>query len=238
MMTSLEYKIKSVKDSNKGQEYNLVRVGISLNNSKHTGEKLETLLLWASQICPRVQIDIYDDIHAYNIQLEKSVSYEEAILLARKMGDEWIEKNHSVLSNFSNIPLNRFKDLSESRSLEKQLQELHDLYKSNALFAELINDDIDSFIIRLENRGSKISPQRKAAIASQSRKYIFAELALMSLLNEEENFAEVYAGRFLRMPTSPQRLKIDNLPIGLRNYHVLEVELMRRPERTVSQTAA
>lgn len=238
MMTSFEYKIKSVKDSNKAQPYKHVHVGISLNNSKHTGSKLDALLNYASYICPLVQIDIYDDIHAYNIQLEKNINYEEAVLLARKMGDKWVEDNQSVLSKFPSIPYKRFRDLSPLPSLEKRNQELQELYTTNAIFAELINNDIDSFITRTENRGSKISPERKNAIVSHSRNYILEELALMSLLNEEHNFAEIYAGKFLRMPTSPKRLEIVNLPEGLINYHILEVELIRRPEKISSQVAA
>jgi len=238
MTDSFEYKIKSVQDSNKDQPYKDVRVGISLNNSKHTGSKLEALLTWASQICPRVQIDIYDDIHAYNIQLEKNINYEEAVLLARKMGDKWIEDNQSVLSKFPSISYNRFKDLTSQRQLEERNQELQELYTANTIFAELINTDIDSFLIRLENRGSKLSSERKVRIINQSLKYILEELALMSLLNEEHNFAEIYAGKFLRMPTSPKRLEIVNLPEGLKNYHILEVELIRRPEKISPQVAA
>lgn len=238
MTTPFDYKVKILKNSNQGGFVSCAHIGISLNNARHGGLKLDALLTWASQKYAQVQLDIYDDIHAYNIQLEKNISYEEAILLARKMGDKWIEKNHSILSKFPNLPLNRFKDLSNSRTLEKQLHELHDLYKSNALFADLIDHDINSFIIRLENRGEKISREKKGRILDLSRKYILAELALMSLLNEQQDFVEIYAGQFLTILNNPRRLLIKELPEGLKHYPIMEVDFLRKHERSGSQIAA
>lgn len=215
-----------------------VHIGISLNNGRHIGRKLHALLTWASQTYEQVQLDIYDDIHAYNIQLEKNLDYFESLYLARKDGDRWVQENYSILSEFPHIQHYRFADLSTSLPLNKRIQELQDLYTESTIFRDLINEDIYGYIKRLENRGSIISKDKRDQIINLSQKYILDELALMSLLNEQENFAEIYAGQFLSMPTDPKRIRIQGLPEGLKNYHIIEVDFMRRIDKNEIKGAA
>ncbi|MFA7276448.1 MAG: tRNA-dependent cyclodipeptide synthase [Pseudobdellovibrionaceae bacterium] len=232
MKASCEYKVKILKNSSRGCTSSCAHIGISLNNAKHVGRKLNELLSWASQTYKQVQLDIYDDIHAYNIQLEKNLDNTEALSRARKMGDQWVEKNYPVLSQFPHIQHYRFSDLSDSLPLEGRIQHLQDLYTENTVFSNLINKDIYSYITRLETRGSKILQEKRNHILNLSRKYILDELALMSLLNETKDFVEIYAGEFLGILTAPQRLGIKGLPEGLKNYHIIEVDFIRRTKES------
>lgn len=213
-------------------------IGISLHNAKQSGEKLDTLLTWASQKYPNVQIDLYDDIHAYNILAEKNVTYTEAISLAREMSAKWITQNKPILAKFQKIQIHNYADLSRPFKIEERIAALHKLYKENIIFRNLIDADVSGYITRQEKRASKLSQERKKLIKNLSIKYIIDELALMSLLNEQDSFVEIYAGRFLGVLTDPRRHQIKDLPEGLKYYPLIEVDFIRQSNQLIQPDAA
>ncbi len=102
----------------------------------------------------------------------------------------------------------------------------------------IIDSESASLAQRKEKRGEFSTPQLRDRFFYYSRLYVLDELALMSLLNESEQYVEFYAGRFLQILKSPERHQIEGLPEGLRDYPLIEVDFVRAPHHTRECKAA
>lgn len=224
--------------SEKGQSSLVAHIGISLDNIKHNGEKLESLLLWASRNYLETQINIYDDVQAYNLLIDKSISDDEALSESRKAGDDWINDNSVTLKKFKEIRILRYSDLAKQYLIENRISQIHKLYSTNAIFKSLVDGDVLSYVTRVIKRNPFIPSEKIERVKKFSTLYILDELATMSLLNENEDFVEIYAGRFLNILKDPRRHEVENLPEGLKNYPMIEVDFVRQPKKAPQNQVA
>ncbi len=216
----------------------VAHIGISLGNIKHNGEKLESLLLWARRNYLETQINIYDDVQAYNLLIDKSVSSDEALSESRKAGDDWINNNSAILKKFKKIRILRYSDLAKQYLIENRISQIHKLYSTSVIFKNLVDQDVSDYLSRVIKRNLSISSEKVERIKKFSVLYILDELATMSLLNENEDFVEIYAGRFLNILKDPRRHEVENLPEGLKNYPMIEVDFVRQPKNAPPKQVA
>lgn len=231
-----EYRIEVLKKPSKISS--IAHVGISLDNIKHTGLKLDSLMLWASYNYENLQINIYDDVQAYNLLAKQDISHIEALSASRKSGDDWMNDNALTLKKFGKVRIFRYSDLAKQYSTESRTSQLHKLYSTNVIFKNLVDQDVLDYLSRVIKRNLSISSERIERIKKFSVLYILDELATMSLLNEHEDFVEIYAGRFLNILKDPRRHEVENLPEGLKNYPLIEVDFVRQPKKIPPQQVA
>lgn len=213
-------------------------IGISTRNPRHQGEKLRTLLDWTSQRYEQVDINVHDSLQKYNYQISRNCTLIEAHTLAIEEGNQWIKANQPILEGYKNVALYHHDELIKKVPHSDRVKYLQDLYASNSSFADLIDNESVSLAQRKEKRGEFSTPQLRDNFFHYSRLYILDELALMSLLNEREQYVEFYAGRFLKILKNPERHRIEGLPDGLKNYPLIEVDFIRAPHHTRECKAA
>lgn len=232
------YKIKILKRANVIHSPLVAHIGISTRNPRHQGEKLRALLDWTSQRYEQVDINVHDSLQKYNYQISRNCSLTEAHTFAIEEGSKWIEANQPIMEGYNNLSLLRHDDLIKKVPHSDRVKYLQDLYASNSNFANLIDNESVSLAQRKEKRGEFSTPQLRDKFFHYSRLYILDELALMSLLNETEQYVEFYAGRFLKILKNPERHRIEGLPDGLKNYPLIEVDFLRVPHHTRECKAA
>lgn len=213
-------------------------IGISVENPRHSGEKFYTLLNWALEKFHSVEVNVFDQIHSYNIQFISNCSFQDALDQANNLGQEWIANNNSILKMHPSVKINTYKNLIADIPYNERFNQLLSLYEEDYIFRNLINCEIESFSTRRQIREGVWSQPILRKFYEFSKLYILDELATMSLLNEKSNFVEIYAGRFLNILKSPDRLNVVNLPNGLRDYPLIEVDFVRRTKKREFKDAA
>lgn len=217
------YKVDVLNKSSKVSMH--ARIGISIGNPRHSGEKFNTLLHWAVEKFSSVEVNIFDLIHAYNIQFTSDCTFRDALNLAHDMGQKWIKDNDTILTAFSSVKTLTYKDITATIPYNERFIQLQSLYEDDAIFKNLIDSEIEAFSARQKNFDNSYSSEK---FFQSSKQYIIDELSTMSLLNETEDFVEIYAGRFLKILKNPDRFNVKNLPEGLKNYPLIEVDFIRR----------
>lgn len=223
-----EHKVKVLKNVDANFLPATAHIGISIDNPRHYGSRLETLLEWSVRRFSTIQINVIDSINSYNIQFNEGLSFNESLNKAHEKGKIWIEQNHEILKHYPSVSIFTYEDLKQPFSHASRMKLLEGLYAQNIIFKNLIDAEIMAFVRRRQAHESFWTEEKIAKFSYFSRAYILDELALMSLLNETQNFIEIYAGRFLGILKNPDRLKVDNLPEGLKNYPLIEVDFIRR----------
>lgn len=213
-------------------------IGISVENPRHSGEKFYTLLNWAVEKFHSVEINVFDQIHAYNIQFSTNCSFQSALDQANNLGQEWVANNNSILKTQPSVKINTYKNLIADIPYNERFNQLLSLYGEDDIFRKLIDCEIESFSTRRQKREGMWPQPVLKKFSESSRLYILDELATMSLLSEKYDFVEIYAGRFLNILKNPERLNIVNLPSGLKNYPLIEVDFIRRTKKSEFKDAA
>jgi len=231
MQVSINYKVDILYGS--PTRSNCARIGVSTRNPRYSSEKLRALLDWTTQRYHHVSIDVHDSLQQYNYQTSEALSPTEARKLAIEEGDNWIKLNMPIIIQYPNISIYRHDELAKKVNHLERLEYLIHLYQSDRKFAELIDSESISAKNRKEKRGELGTPRLRESFLHFSRLYILDELALMSLLNETETYVEFYAGRFLNFLKNPDRLKIEGLPSGLKDYPLVEVDFIRAKSRAL-----
>ena len=219
------YKIEILR---KGVEPSLAttaHIGISMSNPKHSGFKFSSLIAWAANKYDVVQVNLHDSLQRHNILALSSVEEKDAYAQSHSAGDFWITANAHILKPFKNISFKRRDELIASfPNSHERLAQLEGLYAEDPVFSGLIDREISSFLDRKQAREGGWPSEKFQRFFVHSKAYILDELALMSLLNESQDFVEIYAGTFLNILKDPLRLQVQNLPEGLKNYPLVEVD--------------
>lgn len=239
MQTNFYYKVKILKRVQPVKDTDCVHIGVSVNNPSHQGKKLETLLKWASEKYKHVHVDVHDSIQYHNLMSMNDISESKARILAIKEGDDWLSANEKILSSFPKVKISRRDTIiKQFPQYKNRLTQLKSLYASSVLFRELVDKETYNFYNRKEKQNYPWPKELKNKIIFSSTEYLLDELALMSLLNEEKSFVEIYAGSFLDILNNPKRLDIEGLPEGLKSYPLIEVDFVRKSEEPKHSSAA
>ena len=223
-----QYEIAVLRKSAEFSSASKVHLGISVPHRKHGGVELAIMVDWAARNYDAVQIDLYDTIQRHNFSGALGVDNAKAYQMAIEAGDKWIEKNSHIWGSYKNVSFKRYNELKALfPEAEERLTLLENLYSSDEIFMDIIDREIISYLERKQSREPGWSSEKFETLFQHSKAYILDELSVMSLLGETENYLEIYSGTFLNLPTDPERLKIKDLPLGLKHYPVIEVEFKR-----------
>lgn len=219
------YKVKILKRRDT-PPHDCLRLGVSVGNGSHEGAKLEALIDWAAARFKFVNIMVADSLQRHNIMAETGVDEAQALAMAMRAGDEWIERNGAILARLPAHRLYRFDHFRMNPDFADISRLLHGLYDRNLRFRALIDGDVHAYWERRVARGEAQGMDAEIFMR-HSRNYIIEELAVMKIFHEECPGIEVYPGKFIRAVTAPERQMVDGLPESLKTYPMIEVDFVR-----------
>jgi tRNA-dependent cyclodipeptide synthase len=220
-----EYKIKTLKRQRPGLTAPELRLGISIENPNHSGEKFAALLRWATERFGHTSLLIADSLQRHNIAFNEQISLSEAHTKAVAAGDFWLQMHQPMFDILPNFTLYRFDDFRTHHEFEARHKNLLQLYSINTTFRNLIDQDSNAVLTRRLKRGLVITDQ--TGFLESSRNYILEELAVMQIFHETCPGVEAYPGKFLSLISAPERLHIEGLPESLKQYPMIEVDFVR-----------
>lgn len=161
---------------------------ISLYNRYQEDDYLRHTIQWINDRFSQCIVNFGDTLHRYNLQAEYD-SAEAAHSRARRLGNEWLAKNGSILGDFA-IPYEiiRNDDWLEKQSFTAVHSALWDFYKNRPEFTAIIEEDVKSFVCRQNDT----DPVAAAAI---SRAYLIEETAVDIMYGKQGGVVHLYPGR-------------------------------------------
>jgi hypothetical protein len=103
----MTYKAKVVRSGN-WQRYRVARMGISVGQPYHEGDKFRAACEWVSSRFDHVQIMVADTLQRHNMP---GGDTRWNRLLAEQAGDAWLARNQSSIDLISNQEILRWDDL-------------------------------------------------------------------------------------------------------------------------------
>ncbi len=142
------------------KKYN-IGIGISLGNKWFTIENIVEAVKWASSLTRDVVIVyVADSIHAINIEVRNRISFEKALVKAKKMGNDILREIKKDIDNnlmdYSKKVVYVTWDQIVDEKYKSKLQYLTNLYKTNEEFKISIHSIVKSHI-KNETRSFSIS---------------------------------------------------------------------------------
>lgn len=170
-------------------------VSISVGGKAHEGEKFSATLSMVNARFKKCLIVVGDTLqrHTLAISSNKQNSFE-LYALAKRHGDEWLQRNMQTITNELHIPYQivRWDHWLNSDKFSNNFAKTRKLYDTNALFRRSIHQVIEKFMHRHVQRSSAII---KNNIADHSINYLLEECACMLQWFDEGYEYEVYPSK-------------------------------------------
>lgn len=145
------------KEDLENKQYN-IGVGISLGNKWFTPENIVELVKWSLQYTKEnVIVYVADSIHAINLEVRNSISYERALKKTNIDGDNILKQvmglvNEQLPESDSKKVLYVKWSSFVDESYKAKLNYLYELYKNNEEFKTLIHSVVNSFLSKEERK--------------------------------------------------------------------------------------
>jgi len=207
---------------------------ISVGQPYHEEHKLTAAINLINQLfhSGKCTVMLADSLQRYNLLHlpGKELSLKEAHQIAHIKGNEWVDRNQSIINNLK-IPyqIKRWNDFLKEEEYQKKLQFIENLIENDLGLSEAIQQTVNFFVgnrvgrhlnkqysVDLNMSKKAFSRQLKAKIKPLSTAYLKEEMAVM-LLWEKYNF------HFTIYPTpinQPMRMICDY--IRKENPHLLQ----------------
>lgn len=174
------YKIK-ILENNIGQ-HTRARLGISLGQPYHEGEKLEVLCAWAAERFTHIEVMVADTLNIWNYN-----AGDTSISNWRTEGNAWLYRNATALSLLPSKTITRWDDYTGHGAYDGNLAKIMDLYRADKEFSSEIDTAANRIMIRRKKAETSL-PFYKC--------YLFEECAVNALLGDAAN---IYPGSFIKI---------------------------------------
>jgi tRNA-dependent cyclodipeptide synthase len=166
-----------------------VRMCMSMGSPAFEGESLALLLKWLRSQFKKTTLILADDLQRHNIKGGDSTS-------AVASGDAWLDRNRSTILEFSeNVRLTRWLDWRMQPSFPGYLKAIRETYETSEVFKRNLDLDAERY-----SKSARIKSQMAVYLTTESiLEYIFEELAVIAILEEQTNSVEVYPGTALKV---------------------------------------
>ncbi len=191
------YKVKP-KHGENWQEFDHVRLQISVGQEYHEGDKLKACIEWALCRFDKITICLNDTLQASSIAFSERLSINDALKKSIKMGDDWLKRNGDILKD-SKINVVRWDYWINHPDYADIYSELDYVYRINDEFCKGLEDNITSFWIRRsESMPDIYTKDRYPFFYKSSKKYLLEEGAAFILMNRLQKGLDVYPGSILK----------------------------------------
>ncbi|MBK67715.1 MAG: hypothetical protein CMP22_06255 [Rickettsiales bacterium] len=167
-------------------------IGISMGKNYHKDEKLQSLINWALNRYKTVHILVADTLQRHNIKFSKKVSMDEARLIAKKQGDDWLAENQEYLDDTHVIRWDDLLNLDEVKLYNKLLTSK---YNATPEIRYNIDSTIKKAHFRFYKKDSKLfSITNFQEFYRQSKTYLLEEGAICSYIENHMVGPVIYPG--------------------------------------------
>jgi tRNA-dependent cyclodipeptide synthase len=142
------------KQELENKQYN-IGVSVSLGNKWFTPENIVEAVKWSLQHTrEKVVIYVADSIHAINLQVRNRISYEKAIKITTRLGENLFLKVKEELSDLPPDQLQRIEYVKWNEIIDEKFREklsyLSSEYKNNKEFIDFIHSIVKDHISKEE----------------------------------------------------------------------------------------
>lgn len=220
-MLNTDYKLRHSSPWN-WQDFDTVRLEISVGQDYHEGEKLKTAAAWARQNFSRAVLIVGDRIQGYNLSIVEGLSLAVAFGRATRKGDEWLERNQEAIKG---MEITRWHDWLSNPAYPANRAAVDALYDNNLRFRDHIDNTVEGFWWR-RNAPTGFNERFKKL----SREFLLEETAVFATSYKELGGISAYPGSFLETWEMFVNESIDGAPEGLKNAHWMRLQFRRRPQ--------
>jgi len=97
--SKIKSNFRGINQVNIKKEHRRACLTVSLNQKNEQGQKLKAIIEKANKSFASFDIMLCDSLNRFNLVIEHGLTFDEAEILAIKMGDEWIANNETFLEN-------------------------------------------------------------------------------------------------------------------------------------------
>ena len=171
------YKVKILK--NGIGEFKKARLGISLGQNYHEGDKFISLCEWADTRFEHVEVMFADTLNRWN-DLALNIAAQDW----KKLGDDWLDRNEYAISLLSSKHITRWDDYRRHPDYIRSMRWVKQRYDASFPFKTMIDD-----------RVSKVR-EKYGGDPFYIRSYLIEECSV-SVVMAQQPVADVYPGSFL-----------------------------------------
>ncbi|MFY0599295.1 MAG: hypothetical protein JXR03_06455 [Cyclobacteriaceae bacterium] len=203
------------------QDFDTVRLEISVGQPYHEGEKLKSAIEWAVNRFDNLMVIVGDTIQRYTLKFENNLKELEAHRQSFVAGDLWLERNASTLKG---LPVIRWDDYRLNDRFETVHDQVLTLYHGNKEWRAQVDNAIDDTWKRRQKTKAHIyTPERHDEYLSNSLALLIEETATLALMYQDYPGISAYPGTFGQMWSMFIETDIPNAPQGLKNAHCLRL---------------
>lgn len=188
-------KTKSEQSTHSWQDFDIARLQVSVGQDYHEGEKMSATADWCTPRFDRVMVCVNDTLQRFNMMFEEDLSEQDAYLKSQQQGREWVDRNIDKFAGVGHLEVKRWESWKKDTHFGDTLKSVKQLYEANSEFQTAIDDNI----VNIWDRRGKVNPSlynesRRDEFNDLSRKYLLEEIAVFSLMYEQQEAIDIYPG--------------------------------------------
>jgi tRNA-dependent cyclodipeptide synthase len=209
-------------------DFSAVIFEISLDNKRYNGDYFFSILQWAQERFSEITIIICDTLQRYNIMYDQKVTEEEAFLLSRNLGKQWLCQNKSILDALKISPHIFYWDnwLLHKNDLNNNQNTLNTLYANNVYFRNECDKIFENIWERFKKKYTNNIIVKADIINNLIKPYFFEETAITDIFLSRINGISAYPGSLHQVWDDFSSGKIDGLN-GFKGRTFLSLNLIK-----------
>lgn len=210
-----------VKDRGVWRNHKTVRLHVSMDNPKHSGDKFFALCEWASVRFDKAIVIVSDSLHRHN--LEGGNAYKEAL----DKGNQWIAGNDDALRLLRNKSVIVWDYWRAQREFGRTLAELKNLYEGN-----------DVVRYAFTTKAAAFAGCHAGASLDASLCYLLEEVAAFAIMFQQIEALDVYPGEWFKDIFDVLGTLDDRGTFAVfRQAHCMRVDFVKNKSPAVSKAA-
>lgn len=194
-------------------------IGISLTNPDIWDRHLSLVLDYADEKFESTTILIADYVHRFNEAIEGGTAEGEASL---SLGDSVFQKARKHLGK--HVRLMRWKDVFDGASCQQKVSTLHDLYKNNEEFADMVLSGVHHYL----RKRKSFSDEDTHRFTPLSVSYVLEELAVCWEMIDSGHLVQLYVGTRMNLIEKVATGCFGDVSTALKQGWFIELTLKRR----------
>ena len=225
-------KTKSEQSTHSWQDFDIVRLQISVGQEYHEDEKMDATADWCAPRFDRVMVCVNDTLQRFNMMFEDGLSEQDAYLKSQQQGREWVDRNIEKFAGVGHLEVKRWESWKKDAHFSDTLKNIKQLYESDSEFKTAIDDNIQS----IWDRRGKVSPalytdSRRDEFNDLSRRYLLEEIAVFSLMYEQQEAIDIYPGTAIFAALVFQDKDTKGAPSGLGKGRFCRIDFSHNKSR-------
>lgn len=224
MLTNNKYKVVS-KSGAAWRSFKKARLQVSVGQSKHSGEKFQSTLVWADKNFHEIMICVNDTLQRFNLMADE-INESDAYNISFECGEQWIKDNLGILQSLQSkkITVSRWNEWLAHPDFRDNLSAVNQQYEKNLVFKNAVDSDINRF-------ADKKNPKNISLFKEYSRRYLLEESAVFAIMSQIGSALDIYPGSEINTTKIAREHQID-FPKGLgsRNYMRIDFRKTQYPK--------